>query len=82
MLLCTATAFLSPVWWAWSTSRQSRFTDAVREDAIFFAASRNNEHSQRYRQFIASRDDYVYLKDHEYPEDLQQAAAERQVVFG
>jgi hypothetical protein len=42
-----------------------------RKLAVFFACSANNEHARRYRDFIASREDYVYLHgDHQYPQDL------------
>ncbi|BAY60651.1 hypothetical protein NIES22_07100 [Calothrix brevissima NIES-22] len=41
-----------------------------RKLAIFLACSANNEHVVNYKQFISSRSDYHYLKDHQYPDDL------------
>lgn len=47
-----------------------------RKLAVFFACSANNSYAQRYREFLASREDYTYLHGaHEYPPDLQQLAA-------
>lgn len=42
-----------------------------RKLAIFFACSANNAHAQRYRDFIASRQDYAHLHgEHAYPAEL------------
>jgi len=48
-----------------------------RKLAIFFACSRNNRHAASYRDYISSRPDYGYMKDHRYPDELTKLAAER-----
>lgn len=50
-----------------------------RKLAIFIVASRNNEHVQRYMRFIRSREDYGYLKDHDYPDDFLAFAREHRL---
>ncbi|CAN5857862.1 hypothetical protein BH11MYX2_BH11MYX2_30020 [soil metagenome] len=50
---------------------------AHRKLAVFFACSANNAHAQRYRDFIASREDYVYLHgSHTYDTELTKLAGE------
>jgi len=38
--------------------------------ALFFLASVNNRYARDYCDYIQSRNDYAYLKDHQYPEEL------------
>jgi hypothetical protein len=57
-----------------ATSPTKSSIDSIPEEkrklAIFLACSANNEHAVHYKQFISSRSDYHYLKDHQYPDDL------------
>ncbi|HEY9691117.1 MAG TPA: phytanoyl-CoA dioxygenase family protein [Oculatellaceae cyanobacterium] len=53
-----------------------------RKYAMFFAASANNEHAWHYKNYIASRPDYHYLKNHQYPEELLQLAQEHNFILG
>lgn len=51
-----------------------------RKLAVFFACSANNAHARRYRDFIASRQDYTYLHgDHAYPQELVELARSARV---
>ena len=50
--------------------------------AIFYACSRNNGHVRSYHKFLASRPNYVYLKDYTYAEDLLEEAEARGVLLG
>ncbi|MHA4843883.1 phytanoyl-CoA dioxygenase family protein [Flavitalea antarctica] len=52
-----------------------------RKLAIFMIASANNRHAQNYVDYISSREDYHYLQNHEYPEDLIQEAAEKSITL-
>jgi hypothetical protein len=46
------------------------FPEERQKIAVFAAYGRNNAHVKAYHDYIASRPDYVYLKNFAYPEDL------------
>ena len=58
---------------SWPLSRKQ--TPPKVKYAIFFMASANNAHARKYVEYIQSRDDYTYLKGHEYPKDLLELAS-------
>jgi ectoine hydroxylase-related dioxygenase (phytanoyl-CoA dioxygenase family) len=61
--------------------KQGKLEADKRKLALFLACSANNEHAARYREFLEARDDYVYLKGHEYPEELRELAREKDLTF-
>jgi hypothetical protein len=48
-----------------------------RKLAVFFACSRDNEHVERYLDFIRQRPEYVYLNDRPPASELEDAAREQ-----
>ncbi len=44
--------------------------------ALFFLASRNNEHVKNYITYIRTRPDYKYLQDYQYPEQYKKFTQE------
>jgi hypothetical protein len=52
-----------------------------RKLAIFFACSVNNRHVGNYVDYISSRPDYVYLKEHRYSDDILHAARSQQFIL-
>jgi ectoine hydroxylase-related dioxygenase (phytanoyl-CoA dioxygenase family) len=49
-----------------------------RKFAIFSVWSSKREHADKYREHIASRKGYDYLKGHSYPDEVQQIARENE----
>ena len=49
--------------------------------AIFAVCGPNDRHTRAYRDYISSRPDYVYLRDHTYPTELMELAREHRVVL-
>ena len=65
-----------------STAANGPIPPERRKFAMFFACSANNRHVENYIQFLLSRPDYHYLKNHRYPESLQELADENNVILG
>lgn len=62
----------------WPSARQ---IPADREKlALFFACSRNDRHARRYVEYIASRPDYVYLRDHTYPAEMLEVVGRERLL--
>jgi hypothetical protein len=52
-----------------------------RKLAMFFACSANNEHVANYKNFLMSRADYQYLKNHQYSADLLNLTKEHNFIL-
>ncbi len=49
--------------------------------AIYAVCGPNDRHTRAYRDYISSRPDYVYLRDHTYPTELMELAREHRMVL-
>jgi hypothetical protein len=62
-------------------ARSSEALNLRRKLAIFLACSSNTKHVPLYTDYLRSRPDYVYLRDHRYPDEVARLAGEARVTL-